>query len=137
MLVQEIESRLTDKNLLDPPLVRDGKFQAIEMGDRLKTWWSANQTGQIELVISSPLTRCLQTATLAFLPGDRYANEINEPRMTCVESIREAYGMHYPDQRRKKSFLMVSIVVVQSYHCQLISSTSLTPFVVAVAINSL
>jgi broad specificity phosphatase PhoE len=128
---------LTDKNLLDPPLVRDGKFQAIEMGDRLKTWWSANQTGQIELVISSPLTRCLQTATLAFLPGDRYANEINEPRMTCVESIREAYGMHYPDQRRKKSFLMVSIVVVQSYHCQLISSTSLTPFVVAVAINSL
>jgi hypothetical protein len=42
---------------------------------------------------------------LAFLPGDRYANEINEPRMTCVESIREAYGMHYPDQRRKKVIL--------------------------------
>ena len=96
---------LTDENLLDPPLVQDGKFQAIDMGDRLRTWWSANQTSQIELVVSSPLTRCLQTATLAFLPGDRYSNGVKEPRITCVENIREAYGMHYPDQRRKQIVL--------------------------------
>ena len=100
---------LTDPSLLDPPLVRDGKFQAIDIGERLRKWWK-NETqgeGSIEIVISSPLTRCLQTASLAFLPGDLYCEGFTEPDIVCLESVREAYGMHYPDQRRKKSFLVV------------------------------
>lgn len=101
---------LQDPSLLDPPLVRDGKFQAVDVGERLRVWWDQTQGGRrIELVISSPLTRCLQTATLAFLPGDVYCSNTKEPIIVCTESIREAYGMHYPDKRRNKSFLMVSI----------------------------
>ena len=101
---------LEDPSLLDPPLLRDGKFQAVDVGERLRAWWDTTQGGRrIELVISSPLTRCLQTATLAFLPGDLYCRNIKEPTIVCTDSIREAYGMHYPDKRRNKSFLMVSI----------------------------
>jgi len=101
---------LTDPSLLDPPLVRDGKFQAVDVGERLRKWWSATQGGNcIELVISSPLTRCLQTASLAFLPGGAYCRGNKEPIIVCVDSIREAYGINYPDQRRKKSFLVVCI----------------------------
>lgn len=99
---------LTDPNLLDPPLVRDGKFQAIIVGERLKAWWINEQGSDAQLVISSPLTRCLQTANLAYLPGDLYPMGRNEPTIVCMEGVREAYGMHYPDKRRNKSFLEVS-----------------------------
>lgn len=59
-------------------------------------------------MISSPLTRCIQTSMLAFQPGDCYAsnNDLSkEPRRICTELVREAYGIHYPDKRRNKSIL--------------------------------
>ena len=99
---------LMDPSLLDPPLVRDGKFQAIDMGEKLRLWWNTMQ-GDVELVIASPLTRCLQTASLAFMTGDLYCKGKREPTIVCMENIREAYGMHYPDRRRKKSLLVVCI----------------------------
>ena len=96
-------------SLFDPPLVFQGKQQALEAGERLKIWWHTTQLGEeIELVITSSLTRCLQTSTLAFLPGDCYTKEgRREPKMYCTDRVREAYGMHYPDKRRDKSLIMV------------------------------
>jgi bisphosphoglycerate-dependent phosphoglycerate mutase len=102
---------LEDPMLFDPPLVFEGKKQALDVGERLRNWWHTTQHGkQIELVVTSPLTRCIQTASLAFLRGDCYTDGRQEPAFFCSELIREAYGMHYPDRRRNKHFLEVSIV---------------------------
>jgi hypothetical protein len=77
----------------------------------------------LELVVTSPLTRCLQTATLAFLPPfmpyDDDANDhgsVPSPPppaivMICREEVREAFGIQYPDRRRSKSVLQVRVCV--------------------------
>ena len=97
-----------DPALFDPSLVFEGKKQALQAGELLRTWWQTTQLGErIELVLTSPLTRCIQTAMLGFLPGDCYVDDKPEPLFLCDESIREAYGMHYADRRRKKSLLEV------------------------------
>mmetsp|Transcript_179 Transcript_179/g.216 ORF Transcript_179/g.216 Transcript_179/m.216 type:complete len:232 (-) Transcript_179:1506-2201(-) len=97
---------LKDPEMFDPPLVAEGKCQVLDAGERLRIWWHTTQMGeQIELVICSPLTRCLQTAALALLPGERYFRGFAEPTFCCMELIREAYGMSYPDRRRTKELL--------------------------------
>jgi len=53
----------------------------------------------VQVVISSPLRRCLQSASLAF-PG---AARGLGPPIVCNDLAREAYGMHFPDKRGKKS----------------------------------
>jgi hypothetical protein len=98
---------LYDPALLDPPLVARGKTAAVEAGERVRTWWHTTQLGEnIQLIITSPLTRCIQTAVLAFLPGDEYGHCTP---FVCMEGVREAFGSHFPDQRRSKSALMVRI----------------------------
>lgn len=95
-----------DPRLLDPPLVYQGKQQALAAGEEFKKWWRRKCPGEpLELIVSSPLTRCLQTATLGFLVGDSYTEDLPEPKFHCTEMVREAYGMHYPDKRRNKSLL--------------------------------
>jgi broad specificity phosphatase PhoE len=119
---------LEDPNLIDPPLVHHGKQQAIDAGEKLRHFWKRQRKQQqnqqqpsnddssseeIQLIITSPLTRCIQTSMLAFLPGDQYAAlpeqvVVEEPRFLCTDRVREAYGVHYPDRRRTRSVLMVS-----------------------------
>mmetsp|Transcript_18115 Transcript_18115/g.41567 ORF Transcript_18115/g.41567 Transcript_18115/m.41567 type:complete len:235 (-) Transcript_18115:210-914(-) len=100
---------LEDPGLFDPPLVYEGKQQALYAGHRLQEWWRATRHGEtVELVVTSPLTRCIQTSTLLFFPGDRYTLEqLNEPSFFCTDLCREAFGMHYPDKRRHRSLLMI------------------------------
>jgi hypothetical protein len=106
--------KLEDPNLWDPALVYHGKQQALEAGERVKNWWRTTQLGEeIDLIITSPLTRCIQTTMLGFLPGDMYTDNHSregEPKIYCTELVREAFGMHYPDKRREKSLLQVSCV---------------------------
>lgn len=103
---------LNDPELFDPPLVLEGKKQVVDAGERLRIWWHTTQAGEhVELVISSPLTRCLQTTGLAFLPGDSYVVGRPEPTFACMDLVREAYGMSYPDRRRTKDLLVVSGVL--------------------------
>lgn len=98
-----------DPNLFDPPLLLEGKKQAVEVGERIRVWWHTTQAGeQLELVISSPLTRCLQTTGLAFLGGDRYTKDLPEPTLACMDAVREAYGMSYPDRRRNRDMLQAN-----------------------------
>jgi hypothetical protein len=110
----------TPSNLLDPPLVIVGKTAAVQAGFEIRTWWRL-QTEQpqhaniIELIVSSPLTRCLQTATLAFLlPGDDYSEQPKHliPLVLCKEDVREAFGMVPVDRRRQKSLLQVRVICV-------------------------
>jgi bisphosphoglycerate-dependent phosphoglycerate mutase len=97
-----LQPNLEDPNLFDPPLVLGGKEQALQAGEHLKKLGV-----KAEVCFTSPLTRCIQTATLAFLPGDRYTEGREEPKFFCTAMIREAYGKHHPDRRRNKSVLEV------------------------------
>jgi broad specificity phosphatase PhoE len=98
---------LRDPKLWDPPLVSQGMKQALAVRERL----ADNEALQrVDLVITSPLTRCLQTAHLIFLPpgiSEKYEAyyEKDPIRILCMEHVREAFGIHYPDKRRDKSLL--------------------------------
>lgn len=137
---------LHDPALWDPPLVYDGKVQALQAGERLRLSITHNQyhfgvdedddgskitanacPPKPQLVISSPLTRCLQTSMLICGPGDLYTDNNNidvnsnrlqteEPTYICSELCREAFGMHYPDKRRQKSILQKYWPIFQFQH---------------------
>lgn len=119
---------LFDPNNIDPPLIRQGEVQASDLGEQLRKRGlvatnadnemdveGANNAHNktIELVVSSPLTRCLQTASHIFPSYYFKSDEIslktsssspfllNKSCTTCCHGdVREAYGMHYPDKRR-------------------------------------
>jgi broad specificity phosphatase PhoE len=94
---------LRDPKLWDPPLISQGMKQALAVRERL-----ANNAAfqNVNLVITSPLTRCLQTAHLVFFPpGTEPYYEKDPMRILCMEQVREAFGMHYPDKRRDKTLL--------------------------------
>lgn len=97
---------LSSPSLFDPPLTCEGKKSAIDAGEKIKSWWKEKENEEcIDLIVCSPLSRTLQTASLAFLPGEDYSDKAVP--IFCTENVREAYGMHYPDKRRKASTLMV------------------------------
>jgi hypothetical protein len=143
----------SDPAWVDPELTPYGKLQAVVAGGLIRTHWSIQRQQEttdsfmstdsattvavvgssrgrvgLELVVASPLTRCLQTATLAFLPpfmayddnGDDDANnngDVPPPpppavAMVCKEEVREAFGIQYPDRRRAKSVLQVRACVL-------------------------
>ena len=104
-------SDIRSPEMFDPALIPQGKIGAIQAGDRIQRWWRHNHgNAKIDSIIVSPLTRCLQTATLAFLPGDDYFSA-TPPTFYCCEHIREAFGIHYSDKRRNKSLLQVCDVI--------------------------
>ena len=106
---------LTSPTLFDPSLTFQGKLGAVQAGEKIKAWLllnrqsttsEASSSSSLDLIVCSPLTRTLQTATLAFSRGEDYGNDRPVP-VVCVENVREAFGMHYPDKRRERSLLVV------------------------------
>lgn len=91
-----------DPRLTDPPLISDGKEQIRNTGHKLRGV-------DLDLVVTSPLTRCLQTTQL-ILEGWKSLNSASSPAVVCLENVREAFGKHYPDKRSPKSLLQVSIL---------------------------
>lgn len=88
----------------DPALVSyHGHVGAIHAGHDIRQWL-LNGQNSLQLIVTSPLTRCIQTAVLAFLPGDEYYPHAPPP-LHCKQEVREAFGMLYPDKRRPKSQL--------------------------------
>mmetsp|Transcript_32097 Transcript_32097/g.36046 ORF Transcript_32097/g.36046 Transcript_32097/m.36046 type:complete len:155 (-) Transcript_32097:293-757(-) len=87
---------LQNPELYDPPLVYQGKQQALHVSKKYQEWCRSSRyrssftsqskhhhhAGEVELVVTSPLTRCIQTAMLAFLPGDRYTTTTMIPTTT-------------------------------------------------------
>jgi hypothetical protein len=115
---------LYSPSLFDPPLTLQGKMGAIQAGDKIRTWWKSNHPdlgsgNSMYLILTSPLTRCLQTAMHAFLPGDDYdhCGGGGWIPIFCVENLREACGKHYPDKRREKSVLKVSFCSLSYGRC--------------------
>ncbi|KAL3798305.1 hypothetical protein ACHAW5_010642 [Stephanodiscus triporus] len=154
-----------DPKLTDPPLVRQGEIQARALGDQLKRMGMIGHRGgsmddicslsaagggalnadvvdgddggqdKIQLVVSSPLTRCLQTASLIFptyfasshpspavtcgalaMEGDNEVHVLDRNVVCCCHGdLREAYGIHYPDKRGPLSRLKSSFPTVH-YH---------------------
>ena len=100
-----------DPSMVDPPLVYEGHVGAIQAGNNIRVLIKAAPSPfAFELIVASPLTRCMQTAVLAFLPGDDYCDRNPPPPRTpilCKEDLREAFGIFFPDRRREKSLLMV------------------------------
>lgn len=114
-----------DVTLTDPHLIRQGILQAQVLGERLKR---SGTSDTIELVVCSPLSRCIQTAGYVFRDHFRQsAKDVsngsqhhggsmnttmmeyekkhhfiqnNNCKVFCHEGTREAFGMHYPDKRR-------------------------------------
>lgn len=140
-------ANLLDPKLTDPSLIRQGELQARVLGEQFRRRGqvvhnnsvndavvrcpaalndfcnrsTAQQQQQpIELVVCSPLTRCLQTASLIFpshfeqtasaVTGNSTDMHIlnRSCRVCCHGDVREAYGMHYPDKRRWEDFFMMS-----------------------------
>ena len=110
---------LFSPTLFDPSLTYDGKLSAVRAGEKIKTWCknkpttstTTTTTGKttIDMIVCSPLTRTLQTASLAFMPGEEYAAGEQYYPILCTENVREAFGMHYPDKRRERSVLAVRV----------------------------
>ncbi len=104
--------------LLDPPLIVTGKTAAVQAGCTIQSWWkncSNSSSDSIELIVTSPLTRCLQTTTLAFLiPPADYDDDYRQspPTVVCKEDVREAFGMNWEDRLLgEKSLLEVCMYV--------------------------
>lgn len=99
---------LYDPALWDPSLVERGMKEALTVRERI-----THYINRMDLVVCSPLTRCLQTAHLVFFPGTAYDARSNPIPVVCLEQIREAAGMHYPDKRRDKRFLQLHWPFIQ------------------------
>lgn len=63
----------------------------------------------IDLIVVSPLTRCIQTALIIFPPNNSNRNT----RIICKEELREAFGVYYPDKRRSISELQNQYPVIE------------------------
>jgi phosphohistidine phosphatase SixA len=116
---------LLDPSYTDPELIRQGEIQASVLGDQLRRRGltiddnsmniedNDDTIKPIELVVCSPLTRCLQTASYIFpshfasnTPSNQ-SSESSSPfildrncKVCCHNDVREAFGVHYPDKRR-------------------------------------
>jgi broad specificity phosphatase PhoE len=115
---------LHDERYTDPSLIRQGEMQACELGAKLRQMGlildgtpsggssdvmdtGCNTKQPIDLVVCSPLTRCLQTASHIFP---------NFSLICCHGDVREAYGMHYPDRRSPLSQLKAKFPHVTYHH---------------------
>jgi broad specificity phosphatase PhoE len=80
------------KEITDPKLTNIGEGQAIHLGNNFK------EKNSIDLVIVSPLMRCLQTATNIFM-GE------NVQIIACEEAREFPMGLQYTNKRSNKSLL--------------------------------
>ena len=110
---EEFFELMRQDDSLDSPLTEHGRQQARSISDRL-----APMRKHIELVVSSPLSRALETANLALPPTpssscDHHNNSSNGPDDTtepiinriCYEGFREINGVLRNAQRRSLSQL--------------------------------
>lgn len=96
---------------LDAPLTTLGQTQAADVWHQHgRQYWSASAPQSYpELIVSSPLSRALQTADLA-LNHHHHSNSNNtiHPNKVCYEGFREINGWLLNAQRRSKGVLQQS-----------------------------
>ena len=86
----------------DANLVPNGELQACEVGKLL-----AKQVSKVNLIVSSPLTRCLRTASIAMQAFYDGKNIDMIPDFYCYEDLREVIGNSYANERSRRSVLQV------------------------------
>ena len=101
-----------DPSLFDSHLIPEGQKQAELMGQS----FFQKKEHPVDLIVSSPLTRCLQTAECFARAGNFYKCSLPSTAV-CHEGLREIFGIHQADRRRKKSELQVrgKITCFQQY----------------------
>mmetsp|Transcript_35140 Transcript_35140/g.76933 ORF Transcript_35140/g.76933 Transcript_35140/m.76933 type:complete len:271 (-) Transcript_35140:61-873(-) len=110
---------LFDPQYTDPPLVPWGTQQATEAAGKIQNDLSRNNKSCVDLVVSSPLRRCLQTSSIVFPPINSPKRvepsdpSLRRPRILVNEMAREAYGVHYPDRRGKRSSIVAEFPWVE------------------------
>mmetsp|Transcript_9738 Transcript_9738/g.18795 ORF Transcript_9738/g.18795 Transcript_9738/m.18795 type:complete len:322 (-) Transcript_9738:49-1014(-) len=91
-----------DPKFFDSPLSEKGMLQSAALG--AGTLDGRDDPPQVELVVCSPLTRAIQTATAVFAPKGSADEQAagSAPRLYVLEALREFCGKNFQpcDQRR-------------------------------------
>jgi broad specificity phosphatase PhoE len=95
----EFLSLMREDDAFDSPLTELGEHQAIQVGRQLQ-----QALHNIDMIVSSPLSRALRTADLVLPPSGLPASS-NAPRRVCVEELREINGSFLNAKRRPRSEL--------------------------------
>ncbi|GMI36070.1 hypothetical protein TrCOL_g4431 [Triparma columacea] len=92
---QEFLDQMKEDDSLDSALTEEGIVQAKEASD---SPMSSQIAEKLELLVSSPLSRCIDTADLIFPRRD-------PPTRIILEEVREINGLLLNGKRRKRSML--------------------------------
>ncbi|WZZ19285.1 hypothetical protein YC2023_112374 [Brassica napus] len=91
---------LLSPHLFDAPLTEHGHQQVENLHERLV---SSGVLKRVELVVTSPLLRTMQTAVGVFGNEDRQQNMTSTPSILALEVARDRNGVRPPDMRRNVS----------------------------------
>jgi broad specificity phosphatase PhoE len=94
---------MRDDDAFDSPLTELGEQQATQAGNELR-----QALHNIDMVVSSPLSRALRTADLVLPPPSPIESSTLQsitPRRICVEELREINGSFLNAKRRPRSEL--------------------------------
>ncbi|CAG7868462.1 unnamed protein product [Brassica rapa] len=91
---------LLSPHLFDAPLTDHGHQQVENLRERVV---SSGLLKRVELVVTSPLLRTMQTAVGVFGNEDNQPNMINKPSILALEVARDRNGVRPPDMRRNVS----------------------------------
>ena len=80
--------------LVDAPLTEKGRQQAALLQPKIAAFHNKEQP--LQLIVSSPNCRALQTGIIAF---EHFLNDVNIP-FVAHEMVREEHGVHCCDKRR-------------------------------------
>nr|VDD59228.1 unnamed protein product [Brassica oleracea] len=102
---------LLSPHLFDAPLTDHGHQQVDNLHERLV---SSGVLKRVELVVTSPLLRTMQTAVGVFGNEDRLHNMTSSPSILALEVARDRNGVRPPDMRRNLSQYIFRIHMVES-----------------------
>ncbi|CAN7019831.1 unnamed protein product [Brassica rapa subsp. trilocularis] len=91
---------LLSPHLFDAPLTDHGHQQVENLRERVV---SSGLLKRVELVVTSPLLRTMQTAVGVFGNEDNQPNMISKPSILALEVARDRNGVRPPDMRRNVS----------------------------------
>ena len=97
----ETERLLALMEYWDPPLTTVGTEQCSATAATV----ASNQEARPDLVVSSPLTRAIQTASLVYKPTRGLESEHSQPPIIATELARERISRYTCDGRRDRSVL--------------------------------
>ncbi|EOA38808.1 hypothetical protein CARUB_v10011120mg [Capsella rubella] len=93
-------SALLSPHLFDAPLTDHGNQQVENLREQLET---SGLLKRIELVVTSPLFRTMQTAVGVFGKESKQARMTSSPPIVALEVARDRNGVRPPDMRRNVS----------------------------------